>query len=85
MVSVYIYLTCSNCGARRRLSNKRVEYTVNAVKQGWGSFGSALYCPECSRTWEQRNGTMRPMADEANTFTVIMGQIFRAKRGSVPT
>ncbi len=28
---MYVYLCCSNCGKRRRLSDKRVQYTVNAI------------------------------------------------------
>jgi len=52
-------IQCSNCG-------KRVTFKyspANAKKrtdEGWNSFGDALYCPECSATWEERNGTDRP-------------------------
>lgn len=81
---MYVKITCSCCGAHRRISNKKMEYTVNAIKAGWGSYGSALYCPKCSRTWEQRNGKERPMADERNTFVVIMRWILRAKRAAEP-
>ena len=74
---MYISVQCSNCGKRRRISNKKVEYTVNAIKEGWGSFGSAIYCPECSKTWSDRNE--KPMADEKNTFLLIMNHILKAK------
>ena len=77
---MYIYLSCSNCGKRRRLSNKKVQYTVNAIKQGWNSYDVALYCPECSRTWHDRN--TKPMAGEKNTFIVIMNQILQEKEAT---
>lgn len=67
---MYINITCSNCGRHRRISNKKVEYTVRAIKQGWNSFGSALYCPECVRSWHDRNNT--ELAGEKNTFLIIM-------------
>ena len=68
---------CSCCGNHEKLSNEKVEYTVDAIKRGWGSFGSALYCPECSKTWPERNGN-RPMSGERNTFCLIMNQFFEA-------
>lgn len=77
---MYIDLCCSNCGNHRRLSADAVQYTVDAIKQGWGSYGAALYCPECVRTWYDRN--TRPMADERNTMLVIMGQIWRAREAA---
>lgn len=61
---------CSNCGLIRnfRYSEKRIS---SLVQEGWGSFGHALYCPDCSATWEKRNGTDRPMASDANTAFVM--------------
>ena len=73
---MYINIYCSCCGNRRGVSNKKVEYTINAIKQGWGSCGSALYCPECSKSWRERNN--KPMADERNTFFVIMSVFMQA-------
>jgi hypothetical protein len=75
---MYITITCSCCGEHRRLTNKRVSYTVKAIKDGWGSCGSALYCPRCSRTWQERN--TKPMADESNTFWLIASHFIRATR-----
>lgn len=66
-----INIQCSCCGNHRKLSNEKIQDTVDFIKSGWGSCGSALYCPECSKTWEERNGS-RKMADEKNTFFVIM-------------
>lgn len=65
-----VTLQCSCCGERRS-----VVYTAfNAaimIKNGWGSYGNALYCPECTRTWEDRNGTNRPMPGKHNTLRII--------------
>lgn len=55
-----VTLQCSCCGDRRP-----VVYTAfnlaSMIKNGWSSYGSALYCPKCTRTWKNRNGTNRPM------------------------
>jgi len=61
-------ISCSRCGNKTDCST--VEKTVSAVQAGWGSFGSALYCPECVNSWSERNA--HPMADERNTFVAIM-------------
>ena len=58
--------------------HKKVEYTVNAINDGWASFGAALYCPECSKTWIDRNPG-RPMPGERNTFLVIMNRILQER------
>ena len=71
-----ITITCSCCGNHRQISNKKVEYTAQAIRAGWGSCGSALYCPTCSKSWEDRNS--KPMSDERNTFFVIMRAFSRA-------
>lgn len=60
---------CSNCG-----TNKEFKYTamnvLSLVVHGWNSYGSALYCPSCSATWDIRNGK-RPMAGEEHTIRLI--------------
>ena len=67
-----IDIMCSCCGNRETVSIRNVSDSVALIQRGWGSCGSALYCPKCSRTWKERNPD-RPMADERNTFFVIMG------------
>ena len=49
-----IMIQCSNCG-EVRLLKKSMKDIDEAVKDGWCNFGSALYCPTCSKTWNQRN------------------------------
>lgn len=66
-----IDIMCSCCGNHETVSNRKVSNSVDLIKRGWGSCGSALYCPDCTRTWKERNGD-RPMADERNTFFVIL-------------
>lgn len=73
-----ITITCSCCGAHRNISNEKMEYTIKAIKDGWNSFGSGLYCPECSATWDKRNPG-RPMAGEKNTFWVIANHFVEEK------
>ena len=74
-----ITITCSCCGAHREISNEKMEYTVKAIKDGWGSFGSALYCPKCTAAWDERNPD-RPMPGEKNTFWVIAKQFFEVSK-----
>lgn len=72
-------IMCSCCGNHETVSNRKVSNSIDLIKRGWGSCGSALYCPECTRTWKERNGD-RPMADERNTFFVILNLFMDALR-----
>ena len=74
-----IDIMCSCCGRTEKVSNKKVSNAVDVIKRGWGSCGSALYCPECSQEWDKRNPG-RNMADERNTFFVIMNLFMDAMR-----
>lgn len=65
-----VLIECSNCGKRADISKKKVS-EIESVIDGWGSYGNALYCPECTRTWKDRNGD-KPMADQSHTFFVIL-------------
>lgn len=63
-------ITCSNCGLSvyfRTTSGNIRKY----IKAGWGSFGSALYCPECTKTWHERN--THELASDRNTMFVMKG------------
>lgn len=71
-----IDIQCSCCGNHESLKNS-IDATVEKIKSGWGSCGSALYCPKCSKEWKERNGE-RPMGDERNTFLVITNLFFSA-------
>ena len=74
-----IDVMCSRCGNHQKLSNKRIQDTADLIHSGWGSCGSALYCPECAKSWKERNGN-RQMGDERNTFFAIMNMFFDAKK-----
>lgn len=70
-------IQCSNCGAIQRF-----KYTVanvnNLIAFGWNSCGSALYCPECVKTWEERNHeNCCRLAGRNNTIRVIDEQAER--------
>ena len=70
-------IMCSRCG-----SPKEFKYTATNVLRtlmdGWGSFGSALYCPECSETWNERNS--KCMSVDQNTIDVIDELYARTRR-----
>lgn len=73
-------ITCSNCGKHRRIGTNCKSIT-RAIESGWGSYGAALYCRECSRTWHERNE--KDMADIQNTYRLISDMIFREHERAV--
>lgn len=62
-------IQCSRCGATMSLAYS-VGNVIGATRAGWNSYGSALYCPACSATWDERNKG-RPLAGPENTIDVI--------------
>jgi len=77
-------IQCSCCGARETISGRiSTGDVLDMVKRGWGSCGSALYCPACSASWPQHNGT-RPMASRENTFFVILNRYILAPKEETP-
>ena len=78
-----IDIQCSCCGNHESLENS-IDAMVEKIKSGWGSCGSVLYCPKCSKEWKKHNGE-RPMGDERNTFLVITNLFFSSmERGGEP-
>ena len=57
--AMYFQIQCSSCGHRSRKLPYDVDKTSEQIiKTGWNSFGSAFYCPECSKgrpTWDQEH------------------------------
>ena len=66
-----VQIQCSCCGTRKNFKYSVVAVLSKVVDAGWSSFGHALYCPKCSETWEERNGSGRPLASRENTIAVI--------------
>lgn len=62
-------IDCSNCGTHYRFKYSAAN-VLKAIELGWNSCGSALYCPDCTKTWKERNGN-RPLAGRKNTIRVI--------------
>ena len=63
-------IQCSNCGATRSFKYSAGNVLRIVGVNGWNSCGSALYCPKCSKTWHERNGS-RPLASQENTMARI--------------
>lgn len=76
---MWVKISCSRCGESRRLSTKQVDCVGSAIKAGWGSYGSALYCPKCAKSWHDRNE--KPMADESHTAMRIAALVADAVCG----
>lgn len=62
-------IQCSRCGATMSFAYS-AGHVIGATRAGWNSYGSALYCPACSETWDERNKG-RPLAGPENTIDVI--------------
>ena len=73
-----ILIMCSNCGATREMCSHtpRGDMIAAVSHEGWGSCGSAFYCPECTRTWYARN--RKPMSSGINTCALILEAFIRA-------
>ncbi len=72
-------ISCSNCGADYsfRYSARNVLNVVYNI--GWGSYGAVIYCPRCTKTWDERNEG-RPMPGPKNTIRVIDEMYKRSRR-----
>lgn len=72
-------ISCINCGAHCSF-RYCAGNVLNAVyNRGWGSYGAALYCPKCTKTWDERNEG-RPMPGPENTIRVIDEMYRRSRR-----
>ena len=76
---MFYKITCSNCGKHRRLSYPAESSIWHAIARGWNSCGSALYCPECVKTWHQRND--KELAGERNTHDVMKRGFYNVMKG----
>ena len=65
----FVDIQCSNCGRIDRVSY-RMDCITHTIKKGWNSFGNALYCPNCSKTWNERNKD-KSLAGNWNTIRII--------------
>lgn len=50
-----IFVQCSNCGYHFKTS-PAIGVPEGMYYMGYRAVGSALYCPECLKTWKDRNG-----------------------------
>lgn len=66
-------IQCSCCGQTKIFRGTEAAIR-RQIADGWGSFGSALYCPACSATWHERNGLNRPMAGPEHTLTLMQNR-----------
>ena len=74
---MFVSIYCSRCGNRRRLSTKTTAHDLlSAIKAGWNSCGTALYCPKCAKTWHERNSGR--MAGDLNTASQIASAMVRS-------
>ena len=71
-------IQCSNCGKTEKISLARsgtLYKLLTFINSGWNSCGGVLYCPECTKTWADRNGD-RPMGGEVNTLNILWSMAF---------
>lgn len=74
-----VKISCSRCGAGEEFRYSAGNVLCAVYTKGWNSYGAALYCPECSATWNDRNKG-RPMAGQENTIGLIDEFYRRSKK-----
>lgn len=79
MLNKELSIQCSNCGCHQSFAHD-TTFPASVPNAGWGSFGRALYCPECTKTWNDRNPG-RPMANKTNTMTAAMHHTHSQRKG----
>lgn len=67
-------ITCSRCGCRSKKVRRDPMFAVELVDNGWGSCGTALYCPDCTEGWAERNRG-RAMADYNSTVMTVLSRM----------
>lgn len=55
MSKLEIVYWCSNCG-KREVTSPVIGVPEGMYALGYRAVGNAIYCPECVRTWPERNG-----------------------------
>jgi hypothetical protein len=75
---IKIELICSNCGQKEETADDMDSVFATAVK-GWRATPGAMYCPECVRTWKDRNGTEMP-TNWVNTIRAIGNHILQERK-----
>lgn len=66
-------IQCSCCGNHEEVGRDHM-FAEELVDKGWGSYGSALYCLNCTETRSDRNSD-RKMADHDSTVLTIMSRM----------
>lgn len=72
-------ISCSRCGASRVFQYSAANVLNLVYTEGWRNYGSALYCPGCSATWDERNKG-RPLPEPEATIGVIDEMYRQSKR-----
>lgn len=62
-------LMCSNCGEEKTVET--ILEVTKVIEDGWRTVGDANYCPECSRTWKDRNGREIPSSETGSYWMVL--------------
>lgn len=72
-----VCIQCSNCGRSYVFYWNKYEYPnpSEAIRNGWGSYSNNLYCPKCTKSWEERNGEDKPMNSKFATLDIMWGYL----------
>lgn len=73
-----ITIICSNCGIQRTFPYSAWN-VVSCVRDGWNSYSSCLYCPICSETWSERNGSKQ--LNGADATIILIDHLYSWQRG----
>jgi len=47
-----------------------ISEAKKAVGEGWRTVGNAAYCPECVKTWKDRNGREIPSNESGSYWRI---------------
>ncbi|NLE27551.1 MAG: hypothetical protein GX625_19890 [Clostridiaceae bacterium] len=64
-----IFYQCSNCGKREQ-TRAALGVPDGMFYAGYRAHGDVLYCPDCVKTWKERNGAEKRRAVQRPSSSV---------------
>lgn len=61
-------IVCSNCGRSATLKPRGFNVS-ELLDKGWRCYSVNLYCPECSKTWNERND--KPLGSRDDSYALL--------------
>lgn len=75
-------IQCSNCGVRQQFKYSAAS-VIGLITIGWSSYGSALYCPECSAAWHENGKNSGKELDDAGCTIAVIDDVAERNKNNV--